>query len=224
MTSPAAALTGPRPVLADLVPASRTRDVLLVAGGAGLVGLTAQFSVPLPGTPIPVTGQTFGVLVVGGLLGWKRGGAALALYALVGLLGVPWFAGGYGGYSAASFGYILGFVPAAAAVGLLARQGWDRSPWRLAAAMSLGTLIVFAVGVPWLWAVTPLDAVGAFEQGARPFIAGGVVKILLAAGLLPGLWSLHRRSGWLALAAAVAAFLVLAACSFLGIAGVLPEG
>ena len=223
MSTPAV-LVGPRPVLADLVPASRTRDLLLVAGGAALVGLTAQISVPVPGTPVPVTGQTFGVLVVGGLLGWRRGGLALALYALAGLAGVPWFAGGYAGYSAASFGYILGFVGAAVVVGALARRGWDRSPARLAAAMTLGTAVVFLAGVPWLAAVTDLSPTQAWAQGAQPFLLGGAVKIALAAGLLPGLWALSRRQGHLALALAVTSFLALAVLSALGVTGVVDGG
>ena len=218
MTSPAV-LVGPRPVLADLVPGARTRDVLLVAGGAALVGLTAQIAVPLPGTPVPVTGQTFGVLVVGAALGWRRGGLALAVYALAGLLGVPWFSDGASGYPVATFGYILGFVGAAVVVGALARRGWDRTPWHLAAAMGLGTLVVFAAGVPWLAAATDLSAVEAYRQGAQPFLLGGVVKIALAAGLVPGTWALSRRSGWAALTLAVAAFVALSVLATLGVLG-----
>lgn len=121
-----AAAVRPNTVLADLLPASRVRDVALVAGGAVLTGLAAQLSVPVPGSPVPVTGQTFAALLVGTALGARRGFLALALYAVAGVAGVPWFAGGSSGASTASFGYILGMVLASALVGALARRGADR--------------------------------------------------------------------------------------------------
>lgn len=130
-TATAAAPTRPGTVLADLLPASRVRDVALVAGGAALTGLAAQIAVPVPGSPVPVTGQTFAALLVGTALGARRGLLSLALYALAGLAGVPWFASGTSGVSV-SFGYILGMMLASAAVGALARRGADRGScaWR----------------------------------------------------------------------------------------------
>jgi hypothetical protein len=113
-------------VLGDTLPGERVRDVLLVVAGAGLVGALAQFSVHLSGTPVPITGQTVAVLLVGTSLGWRRGAAALALYAAAGLIGVPWFAYGQHGYVGANFGYILGFVAAAAVCGYLAELRADR--------------------------------------------------------------------------------------------------
>src|SRR5271154_2068141 len=100
-------------VLADLIPGSVARDMLLVVGAAAFVGLLAQISIRLSFTPVPITGQTLGVLLAGTALGWRRGAAAMALYALAGVAGVPWFAGRTSGYASASFGYIIGFFVAA---------------------------------------------------------------------------------------------------------------
>jgi biotin transport system substrate-specific component len=113
-------------VLGDTLPGTRTRDVALVVGGAGLVGLLAQITIHLSFTPVPITGQTLGVLLVGTALGWRRGLAALVLYAAAGLIGVPWFAAGASGYVGANFGYVLGFIVSAAACGYLAERHADR--------------------------------------------------------------------------------------------------
>ena len=178
-------------VLADTLPGARTRDALLVLAAACFVGLAAQVSVPVPGTPVPVTLQTFAVLLSGAALGWRRGALALGLYVALGAL-VPWYAGGRSGWGGASFGYLLGFVLAAAVVGALAARGGDRSVVRTAGTMALGTLLVYAVGVPWLaWSVdVPLAS--AVSLGLRPFLAGDLLKVALAAGVLPAAWRLVR--------------------------------
>ncbi|MFF3345190.1 biotin transporter BioY [Streptomyces sp. NPDC002779] len=176
-------------VLADLLPASRVRDIALVAGGAALTGLAAQIAVPVPGTPVPVTGQTFAALLVGTALGARRGVAALALYALAGLAGMPWFAGGSHGFSA-SFGYILGMLLASAAVGALARRGADRSMPRMAGTMLLGEAIIYAIGVPYLAFSADLSASAAIAAGLTPFLIGDALKAALAMGLLPTAWKL----------------------------------
>ncbi|MFE6359792.1 biotin transporter BioY [Streptomyces sp. NPDC057806] len=176
-------------VLADLLPASRVRDIALVVGGAALTGLAAQIAVPVPGTPVPVTGQTFAALLVGTSLGARRGVAALALYALAGLAGMPWFAGGGHGFSA-SFGYILGMLLASAAVGALARRGADRSMPRMAGTMLLGEAIIYAVGVPYLAFSADLSASAAIAAGLTPFLIGDALKAALAMGLLPTAWKL----------------------------------
>jgi biotin transport system substrate-specific component len=152
-------------VLADTLPGTVVRDVLLVVGTAGLVGALAQISVHLSFTPVPITGQTLGVLLGGTALGWKRGTAALGLYALAGLVGVPWFAGHDSGYAGASFGYILGFVLCAALCGFLAERGADRS-----------------------------IAAKAIALGLTPFLAGDAIKAAIAAVLLPGAWKLAGRN------------------------------
>ncbi|CAL9572502.1 Biotin transporter BioY2 [Streptomyces sp. enrichment culture] len=184
-TSPAR----PGQVLADLLPASRVRDIALVAGGALLTGLAAQISVPVPGSPVPVTGQTFAALLVGTALGAGRGFLSLALYALAGLAGVPWFAGGSSGVMP-SFGYIVGMMLAALAVGALARRGADRSPWRTAGAMLLGEAIIYAVGVPYLALATDMSASAAIAAGLTPFLIGDALKAALAMGVLPTAWKL----------------------------------
>jgi biotin transport system substrate-specific component len=180
-------------VLGDLVPGRLVRDIALVAGAAVFVGVAAQISVPVPGTPVPVSGQTFAVLLSGAALGLNRSVIAMALYALTGVLGVPWFAGGASGWHFASFGYVLGFVLAGAVVGALAARGGDRSPLRTVATMTLGTLLIYVVGVPWLMAMTHSDLGAALSMGVRPFLVGDALKVLLAAGLLPGAWRIVRR-------------------------------
>jgi biotin transport system substrate-specific component len=180
-------------VLADLIPASRVRDIALVLGGAALTGLAAQISVPVPGSPVPVTGQTLAVLLVGTALGAGRGFLSLALYALAGVAGVPWFAGATSGAAAPSFGYILGMVLAATVVGALARRGADRSVWRTAGAMVLGEAIVYAVGVPYLAVATGMSASAAIAAGLTPFLIGDALKAALAMGALPTAWKLAKK-------------------------------
>ncbi len=188
-----------RAVLADLLPAAGTRlgtqvrDLALVAGGAALTGLAAQLSVHVPGSPVPVTGQTFAALLVGTALGARRGVASLALYLLAGMAGVPWFAQASAGWSAASLGYVIGFVLAAGLVGALARRGADRSPVRTAAAMVLGSLAVYAVGVPYLALALDVPLARAAELGLYPYLVGDALKAVLAAGALPLTWKLLRK-------------------------------
>jgi biotin transport system substrate-specific component len=190
----AATIARPSPhVLADLVPGDLVRDVLLVVGGAGLVGLLAQISIPLSFTPVPVTGQTLGVLVVGTALGWRRGLAAMVLYAAAGLVGVPWFAGHASGYVGASFGYILGFILCALVCGALAQRGADRSLIRSVPAMVIGEVIMYGVGVAWLALALHVSASTAISLGLTPFLVGDAIKAAIAALLLPAAWNLAGR-------------------------------
>jgi biotin transport system substrate-specific component len=187
--STAAAITRPREVLADLLPASRVRDIALVLGGAALTGLAAQMSVPVPGSPVPVTGQTFAALLVGTTLGASRGLSALVVYALAGLAGVPWFADGTSGVSV-SFGYILGMLLASTVAGALARRGADRSVLRMAGTMLLGEAIIYAVGVPYLAYAADMSASAAIAAGLTPFLIGDALKAALAMGVMPTSWKL----------------------------------
>jgi biotin transport system substrate-specific component len=192
-----AAPTAPGLVLADLLPAStaaraRLRDAALVAGGAVLTGLAAQLSVPVPHSPVPVTGQTFAALLVGAALGARRGAASLALYALAGMAGLPWFAGGASGWSMPTLGYVLGMVLASAVVGALARRGGDRTVLRTAGVMLLGSALVYAVGVPYLAHAAHLSAGKAVRLGLRPYLLGDALKAALAMGALPTAWRLTR--------------------------------
>lgn len=183
-------------VLGDVVAASRVHDALLVIGYAGLVGLVAQIAIPLPFTPVPITGQTFGVLVGGMALGWRRAGLGMALYAVAGLAGLPWFSQAQGGLNtlqAPSFGYIIGFVAAGPVLGRLAQLGLDRHPAATLLAMAAGNVVIYAFGVAWLVLVVHLSLVTALALGVAPFLIGDAIKALLAAGLLPAVWKVARQ-------------------------------
>lgn len=181
----------PVAVLGDVVAGTRLRDLALVVGGAAAVGVAAQLSVPLPFTPVPLTGQTFAVLVVGAALGWRRAASAMALYLLAGVAGMPWFSGGSSGAVGASLGYIVGFVPAAAVVGRLAGAQADRTPLRTVGMMMAGS----AVGVPWLATSVHVGTSKAIAPGLTPFLVGDVIKAALAAALLPGAWRVATWAG-----------------------------
>jgi biotin transport system substrate-specific component len=198
--SNAAALPRRSPlVLADLLPGAAVRDGLLVVGAAAFVGLLAQISIHLSFTPVPITGQTLGVLLAGTALGWWRAGAALVLYAVAGVVGVPWFAGHSSGYASASFGYIVGFMAAAVLCGYLAGRGADRSVLRSLPAMIAAEVVIYVFGLTWLAIDLHLGASATIADGLTPFLAGDAVKAAIAAGLLPAAWWLagSRRDGGL---------------------------
>jgi len=180
-------------VLADLVPGTLARDVLLVLGAAGLTGVAAQIALPLPFTPVPISLQTLTVLLSGAALGPARGGAAMLLYLVAGMAGVRWFSEQRSGFDFPSFGYILGFVLAAIVVGVLARRGADRSVAGAVGLMVLGNLVIYALGVTWLAVSRDVGVGRALELGAVPFLIGDGLKIALAAGILPGAWKLAGR-------------------------------
>jgi biotin transport system substrate-specific component len=178
-----------RGVILDPVARTGVANLAVVLAGAIFIGLAAQISIPLPGTPVPITGQTFAVLFVGAAAGLWRGVAATTLYAALGLAGIPWFAGGTSGYVTATFGYILGFVAAAAVVGRLAQLGWTRRPWQTFVAMILGDLVIYLIGVPWLKAALGVSWSTALTLGLAPFLIGDLIKATLAAGLFAVAWS-----------------------------------
>ncbi|HET9873612.1 MAG TPA: biotin transporter BioY [Propionibacteriaceae bacterium] len=180
--------------LGDTLPGGLVRDIALVAGGAWFVGLAAQVAIPLPFTPVPLTLQTFSVLLTVAALGSKRGLLSMGVYVLAGMAGMPWFSEGQTGWAFASFGYVLGFVLAGAIVGKLAERGGDRTLPRAVGLMVVGNLAIYAVGVPWLMMQTGMDLSTALAKGVVPFLLGDVLKILLAAGLLPATWKfVHTR-------------------------------
>ncbi len=190
------AIAAPQPrVLADVVPRTWVRQLVLVVGGAAFVGLAAQIAIPLPFTPVPLTLQTFAVLLTGAALGSMRGAISMALYAVVGMVGVPWFAQGSSGYAAPSFGYILGFIVAAFIVGRIAENGATRSVPRTAGLMIIGNLVIYAIGVTWLKFALGVDFATAIALGATPFLIGDAIKIAAAAGLLPLTWRGLRKAG-----------------------------
>ncbi len=182
-----------RRVLADAVPRSLLADITLIVGAAGLVGLLAQISIPLGFTPVPVTGQTLGVLLAGSALGWRRAGLSMSLYLLAGLAGVPWFADHASGYPTATFGYLLGFVVAGSLLGWLASRGSDRTVSRAVVSMILGEVVIYAIGVPWLAHALHVSLAKAMSDGLTPFLAGDAIKAAFAGLALPTSWRLVER-------------------------------
>ncbi len=186
------AALAPQTVLADrLISRSLTTDIALVATGAIVVGALAMVSIPT--VPVPITGQTLGVLLVGGSLGMRRGAMSMFTYLTAGVAGVPWFSNGAGGPGALllpSFGYIIGFVFAAALIGWLAERNWDRRPALSMAAFGLASLVPFLFGLPYLAVVLGMSDVSAvIAAGFTPFIFGGVIKWAIAAAIFPMLWA-----------------------------------
>jgi biotin transport system substrate-specific component len=206
------AALGRRLTLADvLLPAnfvarvgSTARDIALVVAGAILIAATANFSIPVPGSPVPVTGQTFSVLLVSGVLGARRGLGATGLYLLMGLL-LPVYAQNRSGVSvfgsvdsagihlAATGGYLVGFLLASAVVGRLAELGWDRRPLTAVASMLVGNILIYAVGLPWLAIAAGFGPQETVAKGLVPFLIGDALKLLAAGALLPAGWWLVRR-------------------------------
>jgi biotin transport system substrate-specific component len=181
-------------VYADLIrPQARVRslvyDLLLITAGSLVVAVSALIQVRLPFTPVPITAQTLAVLLVGVLLGSRRGGLALLAYLGEGLAGLPVFAGGGFGLAhvlGPTGAYLIGFVAAAFLVGWLAERGWDRRTLAAFGAMTVGNLVIYAFGVSWLaWMVGPNRALA---LGAAPFVLGDVLKIILGTAMLPLGW------------------------------------
>jgi biotin transport system substrate-specific component len=183
-------------VLADLFPRVRARDAVLVIAAAALTAGCAQISFYLPGNPVPVTGQTFAVLLTGAALGANRGAAAMLLYVLLGLVGLPVYADGKHGIdivTGATGGYLVGFLLAGWVVGRLAEARMDRTPVRALPLFLIGSAIIYVVGVPWL-AVSAHQTLGwAISNGFTDFIPGDLVKAAAAAGVLPAAWRLATR-------------------------------
>lgn len=198
MLDVAAARTTDAPVLSDLIPGERVRDLLVVVGFAAAIGLFAQLAIRLPFTPVPITGQTFAVLLGGMAVGTRRALAGTLLYLAVGLAGVPWFAQGAGGWAALatpSFGYVVGFVFAASALGRLASMRFDRRPLTVLAAMVAGNLVIYCFGATWLAVDLHLSAASAISLGVAPFLLGDALKALVAMGLIPATWKLVGGPG-----------------------------
>jgi biotin transport system substrate-specific component len=194
------ALAAPQPrVLADVVGRTWIRQLALIAGGAAFVGLSAQIAFYLPWNPaVPLTLQTFAVILTAGALGSLRGAAAMAIYALLGSIGLPWFAQGSSGVGGPAFGYIIGFIIAAFVVGRIAESGVTRSFGRSVGLMVLGSVIIYAIGATWLkfsLGVPWFGADSAWAYGVKDFIIGDVIKLLAAAGLLPLAWKALNKAG-----------------------------
>jgi biotin transport system substrate-specific component len=169
-------------------------DIALIGAASFGLGLLAQVALPLPWTPVPITGQTLGVLLIGALLGCWRGSATILAYLAEGAAGLPVFAQGTSGVLrllGPTGGYLVGFVLAAFVVGWLAERGWDRNPWTTAAAMAVGNACIYACGLPWLAHFVGWDSV--LAAGLLPFLPGDGLKLVLATLLLPTLWRFTLR-------------------------------
>jgi biotin transport system substrate-specific component len=182
---------------------ARLRHIALICIGAAFVSLTANVTLPVPGTPVPITGQTLAVLVVGGALGLRRGILSILIYLLLGLF-LPVYAGQQHGLTTiVAFqggpvlmplgGYLISFVVAAALVGWLAELGWDRHIPGAIGAMVVGEISIYAIGVPWLALAAHLSPESAVAQGLTPFLLGDAIKLAIAAGLFPAAWWLVGR-------------------------------
>jgi biotin transport system substrate-specific component len=185
-------LAASRPTLADrLFSRSLTTDLVLIGAGAALTGVLAQVVIPLQ--PVPITGQTLAVILVGSTLGALRGALSMVLYLALGVVGLPWFteaSSGWGVVAGPTGGYIVGFIAAAALTGWLAQRSWDRRIVGAFVSMSAGTLVTFAVGLPWLAASLGLNLDQTLQAGLYPFLIGGAIKALVAASVLPLAWKL----------------------------------
>jgi biotin transport system substrate-specific component len=175
-------------------------DTVLVAAGVALLALCAQVSVSLqPITPVPLTGQTFGALLVAASYGAVRATATVSAYLVVGGIGLPVFAAQSSGWgvltaSSTSGGYLVGMLIAAAVVGLLSDRRWDRRLLGSLSGMVLGSVVIYVVGAAWLAHALGVGPVKAWELGIRPFLIGDTAKVLLAACALPAAWRLVDRA------------------------------
>ncbi len=182
-----------QPVLADLVPGVRTRDVTVVLAATAFIAAASQITIPLWFTPIPLSLSTFAVLISGAALGPHRAALCTGLYLALGMAGAPIFAEQGSGWEFASFGYVLGYIPAAVVAGALARRRADRSVLATIGMACLASLLVYAIGLPWLMAHLNVDLAAGLRLGVWPFLAGDAIKAGAAALLLPTAWKLLDR-------------------------------
>jgi biotin transport system substrate-specific component len=182
--------------LAVLPRAGILTDAVLVLGGALFVALAAQISISLGFTPVPITGQTFAVVVVGAALGSIRGATSLALYLLLGIVGAPVYSEhkhGWHVFSGATGGYIVGFVLAALLIGFLAERGWDKQVSSSVSAMLTGSVVIYLCGNIWLHHVLHASWNTTLTYGLYPFVPGDIFKLYLAGLALPAAWKLVQR-------------------------------
>lgn len=191
-------------VLVETVRIPLVRDFVLILAAVGVIAASAQIAIPLPFSPVPLTGQTLGVLVSVASLGAWRGLSATVLYLGAALAGFAVLAPtadgshvtGLAVLAMPSLGYLLGFIVASVVVGRLAEAGFTRTFRRTVVAMTLGNLVIYAIGLTVLQASTGASLGTTLEWGLYPFVIGDALKILLAAGLLPSAWQLLTRLGF----------------------------
>lgn len=182
-----------------VIPRSRVNTIALMVGFALLTAVAAQIRIPVPGSPVPITGQTFAVLLAGASLGSWAGAGSQAIYWALGAIGLPFYANASGGWEAATgatAGYLVGFIIAAWVVGALAEKGQDRNVWSAIPAFLAGNAVIYLFGVPWLYAsVEGITTMGeALAAGFTPFVIGDVIKIVLVGLILPLAWKLVDRA------------------------------
>ncbi|MGL3148914.1 biotin transporter BioY [Microbacterium sp. A82] len=181
-------------VLADLVAGTRARSAALTLLGTAFITASGYIVIPLPFTPVPISLATFAVLLTGVALGPSRGAASAGIYLALGLFGVPLFAHGASGWAFSSFGYIAGYVAAALLVGALARRRSARTVLSTLGLAALGSLTIYAFGVPWLAAFLGVDIITAIGLGVVPFLIGDAIKIAALGGIVPLTWRVVGRS------------------------------
>lgn len=181
-----------------VVPRSRIATLVLMTGFALITALAAQIRFPVPGTPVPITGQTFAVLLAGAALGSIAGAGSMAIYWALGAMGLPFYTDASGGWEAATGatgGYLVGFIAAAWVVGALAERGQDRKVWTAIPAFLAGNAVIYLFGVSWL--IASVDSITTMNEaltaGFTPFVVGDLVKIVAAGLLLPLAWKLVDR-------------------------------
>lgn len=187
--------TQPR-VLVDAVWSAEglARNAVLVTAGVLAIAAAAQVRIPIPFSLVPITGQTFAVMLIAALYGSTRGTATIVTYIVAGASGLPFFAGGAAGMAylaGPTTGYLAGWIGAAWLIGTLSERGWARGPWTTALSMWFGSLVIFACGVLWLSRFVGLRE--AIATGFFPFIPGDLVKIGLAMAILQAGWRLNAR-------------------------------
>ena len=184
-------------VLADVFTRTRLHDGALVLGAALFTALLAQVAIAVPGSPVPVTGHTLAVVLTAAALGPMRGMAGQLAYVLLGAVGLPFYSKAASGLTQVlgpTGGYLVGFIPAAFLVGLAARHGFDRQPWKAVPLFTVGQFVIFVLGVPWLSVVASLDFATALHKGLLPFLPGALLKATIAGLLVPLAWRLlHSR-------------------------------
>jgi biotin transport system substrate-specific component len=186
---------------------SRARHIALIVAGALFISLVAQIAYYPPNSPVPVTGQTFGVLLVGGALGFRRGLLSMLLYVALGFF-LPVYALHTSGVDrivsikegglvlGATGGYLIGFIVAGSLVGRLAELGWDRRLGGALAAMAIGNVVIYVIGLPWLAVALHSSVADTVAKGLTPYVVGDLVKLGLAAGAFPvAWWVVGRRPG-----------------------------
>jgi biotin transport system substrate-specific component len=184
-----------RPVLVDLLPSVRRTTLVAVIGGALLTAAASQIRIPLGFTPVPINLATFAAALTGGALGARRGAASMGLYLVLGIIGLPFFAGGASGWetvSGATGGYLLAYPLMAVIIGTMAERGNDRRVVPFTVAVLLANLAVYSFGAVWLAHVIDVPVFGhdgsAYALGVRPFLAGDLVKMIAAGLLFPAAW------------------------------------